>query len=154
HVGVGRRRQLLGLGDVADERLVFAKSLDQWFEVGQRFRLLPVLGLIALHLGAAEELHDSLVLSLNRCQLIEHFLPCGGALPPAPVPRPSTMLGTTLSLPKSRGFVSLSHVTTHPRPVAGTPPHRRRRARCPFGRSRNSRHSNSTARTARVRDSR
>ena len=86
-------------------RLVFAEPLDQRFDLGQRLRVLPVLGRIALHLGGAEELHEFLVLPLDRCQLIEHFLPCVGALPPAPVPRPSTMLGTTLSLPKSRGLL-------------------------------------------------
>ena len=51
HVGVARRRQLLGLLEVVHDGLVFAEPLDRRLDVRQRLGLLAILGRIALQFG-------------------------------------------------------------------------------------------------------
>jgi len=72
HVRVAGGRQLFGLRDVADDGLVLAEPFDERLDLGQRLRVLPVLGRIALHLGRAEEAHQVLVALFFRCELVEH----------------------------------------------------------------------------------
>ena len=50
HVGVGAGGELLGLRDLAGNRLVFAEALDERFHLGERLGVLAVFGRIALHL--------------------------------------------------------------------------------------------------------
>ena len=61
HVGVAGRRQLLGLGDVADQRLVLAEALDERFDLGQRLGVLAILRRLALHFARAEQPHQLFV---------------------------------------------------------------------------------------------
>ena len=73
HVGVAGRGDLFGLRDVADDGPVFAEALDERLDLGECLGVLPVLGRIGLNFGAAEQLHESVVLTLERGELIQHI---------------------------------------------------------------------------------
>ena len=104
-------------------RLVFAETLDERLDLGQRFRVLPEFGRIALHLGRAEQLQQLVVLPLDRRQFIEHFIHCTLTAEPATSRRAQDD-------PESLGsrFCQLQRPTL-PIPAAETRPRRRRAAR-------------------------
>ena len=54
------------------DRLVLAEALDERLELGQRLRVLPVFGGLALHLARAEQAHQLFVALFFRRELIEH----------------------------------------------------------------------------------
>ena len=84
HVGVAGRGDLFSLRDVADDGPVFAEALDERLDLGERLGVLPVLGRIGLDFGAAEQLHEGVVLTLERGELIQHIQLRAGPQPCAP----------------------------------------------------------------------
>ena len=67
-------RELLGLREVANDRLVFPEPLHERFDLGRLLGVLPEFGRIALHLGRAQQLQQLVVPLLDRSQFIEHTI--------------------------------------------------------------------------------